>query len=141
MLQWNDVGTLLVPVDLDDPTPDALAVAMGARPKALHVVYVLPELEPALMTQIDPAHRHDHAMSVLDAWLADRQAPEGARCHVRIGAAGVVVPEFAKEIDADLIVMNSHGRTGFARALMGSVAERVVRFSGCPVLVLKPGVG
>ena len=44
----------------------------------------------------------------------------------------------AKEEDVDLIVMSSHGRTGFGRLLMGSVAEEVMRGAKCPVLVVKP---
>lgn len=41
----------------------------------------------------------------------------------------------AEEWNADLIVMGTHGRTGVERALTGSVAERVIRFAPCPVLV------
>jgi len=43
----------------------------------------------------------------------------------------------AREINADLIVMGTHGRTGLSRLLMGSVAELVVRRSSCPVLTVK----
>lgn len=45
--------------------------------------------------------------------------------------------DFAKRHDADLIVMGSHGRTGMAKLLMGSVAERVIGHSECAVLVVK----
>lgn len=45
--------------------------------------------------------------------------------------------DFAKRHDADLIVMGSHGRTGMAKLLMGSVAERVIGLSECAVLVVK----
>jgi hypothetical protein len=46
--------------------------------------------------------------------------------------------EAAKEKDADLIVMATHGRTGLSHALMDSVAEKVVRLSPCPVLTVRP---
>ena len=46
----------------------------------------------------------------------------------------------AKELPADLIVMGTHGRTGLARLLMGSVAEVVVRKAACPVLTVKTPV-
>ncbi len=49
---------------------------------------------------------------------------------------GAIV-HFAKEENVDLIVIGSHGRTGIVRALMGSVAEGVVRKAHCPVLVYK----
>jgi nucleotide-binding universal stress UspA family protein len=44
---------------------------------------------------------------------------------------------YAKETGADLIVMGTHGRGAMAHLLMGSVAERVVRLAGCPVLVVR----
>ena len=43
----------------------------------------------------------------------------------------------AREIDADLIVLGTHGRTGVGRLLMGSVAEAVLRKAPCPVLTVK----
>ncbi|MEO0600704.1 MAG: universal stress protein [Myxococcota bacterium] len=139
MIKWDDVGTIIVPVDLDEPEAHSLRVAIEARPEVLHVVYVLPELEPSLLTQIDPVRRQESAMASLQRWLADQGAPEAIRPHIRIGVPGHVVPEMAGELGADLVVMSSHGRTGIPRALMGSVAERLVRFSPCPVLVLKSG--
>ncbi|MDR4509857.1 MAG: universal stress protein [Candidatus Brocadiaceae bacterium] len=46
------------------------------------------------------------------------------------------IVEFAKYHDADLIVMSTHGRTGIKHFLLGSVAERVIRQSSCPVMVV-----
>jgi nucleotide-binding universal stress UspA family protein len=43
----------------------------------------------------------------------------------------------AREINANLIVLGTHGRTGLARLLMGSTAEQVVRKASCPVLTVK----
>ncbi len=53
------------------------------------------------------------------------------------GEPAAAVVELAKEENADLIVMGTHGRTGFSRVLMGSVAEAVVRRAPCPVLTWK----
>jgi universal stress protein A len=47
----------------------------------------------------------------------------------------------AESNDVDLIVMGSHGRSGFSRMIMGSVAEGVVRGASCPVLIVKPPAG
>ena len=58
---------------------------------------------------------------------------------VEFGTPANQIVSFAKENDIDLIVMSTHGRTGFKRALMGSVAEVVVRKADCPVLALKSG--
>jgi nucleotide-binding universal stress UspA family protein len=53
------------------------------------------------------------------------------------GVAGAELLRLAEEFGCDLIVVGSHGHTGLARLLMGSVAERVVRGAHCPVLVVK----
>ena len=58
--------------------------------------------------------------------------------HCLIGFPADEILLFAERICADLIVMGSHGRTGFSRLLMGSVAERVMRKASSPVLVIKP---
>jgi nucleotide-binding universal stress UspA family protein len=55
---------------------------------------------------------------------------------LREGVAWEEVNAMAKEIDADLIVIGTHGRRGLARALLGSVAENVIRTSMVPVLVI-----
>lgn len=61
----------------------------------------------------------------------------GVAFEAKIGDPGLVITEFAGEIGAELIVIPSHGRTGISRLLLGSVAERVIRFATCPVLVLR----
>ena len=53
------------------------------------------------------------------------------------GEPAAAIVEFARSENVDLIVMGTHGRTGFSRLLMGSVAEAVVRKAPCPVLTLK----
>ena len=57
------------------------------------------------------------------------------------GDPGTRLAEFAKEKNAGLIMIASHGRTGLNRVLLGSVAERVVRLSTCPVLVIREDDG
>ena len=47
---------------------------------------------------------------------------------------------FAKTHNVDLIVMSTHGRTGVKHFLLGSIAERVVRRSPCPVMVVLPEI-
>lgn len=57
---------------------------------------------------------------------------------VRIGNAEQEVLRVVKERKVDLIVMGTHGRNGFARTLVGSVAEKIVRSAPCHVLTVKP---
>jgi len=55
---------------------------------------------------------------------------------MREGAADENIVEYAKEQDIDLIVMSTHGRSGFKRFFVGSVTDRVIRTGETPVLVL-----
>ena len=57
--------------------------------------------------------------------------------HLLTGAPGLAILEFAERQGVDLIVLSSHGRTGLARFLLGSIAEQVVRNAHCPVLTFK----
>jgi len=56
---------------------------------------------------------------------------------LKIGNPFLEVIKVAKEKDVDLIVMGTHGRTGLAHVLIGSVAEKVVHHAHCPVLTIK----
>jgi nucleotide-binding universal stress UspA family protein len=60
-----------------------------------------------------------------------------ATTDVVFGPIAPTIVERAAQIGADLIVMGTHGRGGVAHLLMGSVAERVVRTAGCPVLTTR----
>jgi nucleotide-binding universal stress UspA family protein len=57
--------------------------------------------------------------------------------HLRLGAAADEIVRLAQELDAGLIVIGTHGRTGLRRVLMGSVAEAVMRRATCPVLTIR----
>ena len=50
------------------------------------------------------------------------------------------IAKYGLEINADMIAVGTHGRSGISRALMGSIAERVIRQSERPVIVVKPGM-
>lgn len=56
----------------------------------------------------------------------------------RSGEPGAGILMAQVEVGADLIVMTTHGRTGISHFFVGSVAERVVREAGCPVLTIRP---
>ena len=58
--------------------------------------------------------------------------------HLLTGAPSREIVWLAANLEADLVVIGTHGRTGLTRALLGSVAERVVRLAGCPVFVERP---
>jgi nucleotide-binding universal stress UspA family protein len=72
--------------------------------------------------------------------LAEEVRHLGAKVHpiFKEGAPFMEILKTAEEIPADLIVLGTHGRTGLSHVLMGSVAERVVRKSACPVFTVRP---
>ncbi len=59
----------------------------------------------------------------------------GVETKVLTGDAGPTICEFATEIDASAILLGSRGRSGFKRAVLGSVSDHVIRNASCPVLV------
>jgi len=60
-----------------------------------------------------------------------------AEAYQRVGCPFDEIVKMAKYLKVDLIIIGSHGRTGLAHLLIGSVAERVVEYAQCPVLVVK----
>jgi nucleotide-binding universal stress UspA family protein len=78
---------------------------------------------------------------VIQKMLAEvKPARPGVRYEHRLltGDTASAVAELARREGVDLIVMSSHGRSGFGRLLMGSVAEGVMRAAPCPILIVKP---
>ena len=58
--------------------------------------------------------------------------------HIRLDAPAEEIAQLASDLEADLVVVGTHGRRGLRRVLLGSVAEGVVRLAPCPVLVVRP---
>lgn len=85
------------------------------------------------------------ATATLERYVKQRRAnfagsldSVGVRCHLRLEAPATEVAQTAADLEADLVVVGTHGRRGIARLLLGSVAETVVRLAPCPVLVVRP---
>jgi nucleotide-binding universal stress UspA family protein len=132
---------VVVPVDFsaeaDKAMDYALQVTSVDKIHAVHVAAPLVVYEPAVYEIISDSERSDR----LHESLAKRYSNlkyKGIKFEVLFGDPGQRIAEYAKEIEAGLIVMPSHGRTGLSHLLIGSVAERVVRLAPCPVLVLRP---
>lgn len=142
----SNAQRILVPVDFSDQTQAALAHARalariyGARVDLLHVV------EEAVLTQVYGIELVSDAVN--DVTAGTRQALKdmmasgigtlsGGAVYVVVGEPAQSIARFAEQIDADLIVIPSHGRTGLHRIVMGSVAESVIRTASCPVFTMK----
>jgi nucleotide-binding universal stress UspA family protein len=137
------VHTILHPTDFSDRSGYAFRVACsltrdyGARLVALHVVTSpLTIVYGEGAVPLDPETFRAEAKVKLDS--LEPPAP-GMALERRLteGDPAAEILRQAREIDADLIVMGTHGRTGLARLLMGSVAEQVVRQAPCPVLTVR----
>ncbi len=76
----------------------------------------------------------------LNALAADIEKVDGVKIDaaLRVGAASREIIDHATENKADCIIIATHGHTGFAHFIFGSVAEKVVRTSPCPVLTVRP---
>lgn len=79
----------------------------------------------------------ENATQQLDSWIAALKNPIKTEGIIKTGRAYAEIVETAKEIQADLIVMASHGHTSLAHVLLGSTVERVVRYAPCPVIVVR----
>lgn len=135
----------LVPLDFSRGSERALDYALAlAREKkgklvALHVV-------PGELIYPPTGGRFDfYALLERDARenfsrLAKRKKlkPEDCRLIVARGTNfGEVIARQARKMRVSMIIMGSHGRTGLQRLLLGSVAERTLRYADCPVLIVK----
>lgn len=141
-MSWYPKRVIVVPVDFSDASFSAVdtALELAEDPDCVYVIHVLPEpstMEPDVEWQeIDLENRRRKADKHLREHLAERKY-EAIRMTIAFGDPGYRIAEFAESVNAELIVTPTHGRTGLKRLLLGSVAERVIRLSHCPVLVLR----
>jgi nucleotide-binding universal stress UspA family protein len=144
-----DLRRILVPTDFSKHSENALTYAtalaekFGAELYLLHVVQDLALYVPdalALGAPVSPPMEQftTAAQAALSRLIADNQLNRfRARAEVREGTAFYEIIRYAREADIDLIVMGTHGHTGLAHVLLGSVTEKVVRKAPCPVLTVR----
>lgn len=141
-MSWLPKKSVVVPIDFSEDSLAALdaAAPLVADVSNLHLVHVLPVIDPidaeGIWTIPDNESRARHVKQALRERLAGTRF-ESLELTVTFGEPGHEIANYAQSVHADLIVLPSHGRTGLAHLLIGSVAERVVRFAHCPVLVLR----
>ncbi|MFN8627096.1 MAG: universal stress protein [Candidatus Binatia bacterium] len=142
------IKRILVAIDFSATSTDALTAALvlsqrfAAEILLLHVVEPVYIAEPNvasadLTTFLDVQERN--AVEQLER-LRTSLGPQGRHAQVLVhcGVPAQVIVEVARRTAADLIVIGTHGRTGLSHMLIGSVAERVLRLAGCPVLTVPP---
>jgi len=150
-MAFNSLRTILYPTDFSRPCDYALGVACALardRDARLLLLHVVPREVQVMGGEGMPAlHRvecfeqdHRKYREDMQRRLQDLALP-GLRVHaehlLREGDAVAAILRAAEEHSCDLIVMGTHGRTGEARRLMGSVAEEVMQKAPCPVVAVK----
>jgi nucleotide-binding universal stress UspA family protein len=144
-----DWKRICCPIDFSDASRAAMEVAAdlarrcGAQLVLLHAYpipgYTFPDgsvvASPRMMQELaEQAERH------LEDWRHDAETILGGpvQGEKAVGEPAAEIVSFAKGRAVDLLVLGTHGRTGIEHALMGSIAERVVRRAHCPVLTVRP---
>jgi nucleotide-binding universal stress UspA family protein len=155
MTKKDDSDAILVPVDFSPHAETALVCAAELAEKLdsklviLHVVHDLSEAPGyySVKGQDKQLRRmEDVAADMLDDFF-DKMKKKHSGLHAIANAKTLLVVglpvnrilESAKKIQARMIVMGSQGRTGLARAMLGSKAEQVVRLAPIPVMIVKDG--
>jgi universal stress protein A len=136
---------ILVPSDFSDPSRKAIryaawfAAQLGSRITLLHV------MEPAMSPDftsfplaLDEEKVTEAARQrLLGLGKAQLDGRYLEAVLVRSGNPFHEIAEAARELRMDLVIMATHGYTGVKRALLGSTAERVVRYAQCPVMIVR----
>ena len=143
----RDIKNIVVPVDFSDCSLAGLRYAvrfarkLGARIILLHII----DLGPVMMTTgygdyDSPPYTEAARRRCRDQMQAFVKEVNFGDVPVETSAVAGFCPasivEIAAKERADLIIMSTHGRTGLRHVLLGSVAERTVRYATCPVLVV-----
>lgn len=134
--------TIIVPVDFSEFSLAAVdrAIEIAGDTATVHVVHILLPLsvmEPGvLFGEMTDESRIESVEKHLRERFSDEKFAD-VRTHAKIGDPGREIVDCADRLEADLIVLPSHGHGFFKHLFLGSVAERVVRLAQCPVLVLK----
>jgi nucleotide-binding universal stress UspA family protein len=142
----NRIQRILVPIDFSETSDYALDYAidlaqqLGAKVTVMHAyevpIYGIPE-GAMIVSSETAAKLADAAKDALESAVESRRSKGVAiETELRMGPPVDEVNDVARRIEADLIVMGTHGRRGIARALLGSVAENVIRTSTRPVMAV-----
>jgi nucleotide-binding universal stress UspA family protein len=132
--------TILHPTDFSERSLCAYQLACSlARDHGGRVIVLHVSPPPTTHGEVVARRQPNHHEEVLREQLHQLHPPDGKTSveHRLVeGEADTEILRAARELACDLIVMGTHGRTGLRRALMGSVAEQVIRLAPCPVLTV-----
>jgi nucleotide-binding universal stress UspA family protein len=135
------VKSILVPTDFS-PTSDSalryaaqMALTLGAR---LYLMHVPGKTGEHLEASYPIEQFGEVASAPLESFLTVEELAQLRPLYaIRVGTAAEEIALYADANGIDLIVMGTHGRSGIAHAVLGSIAEQVVRTAPCPVLLVR----
>jgi nucleotide-binding universal stress UspA family protein len=143
-----EIKQILCPIDFSDTSRHALNHAIEiarwfhSKLVALYVMNPLLRVDPPLRFAESPSRTtsddEQAERDELSQWLAPVAAGLETEILLDEGAPAARILERTTALRADLIVMGTHGRGGFDRLILGSVAEKVLRKAACPVLTVPP---
>lgn len=143
------IKKILVPTDFSDMAKQAVQFAhelAGLHDATLEIIHVFEEPAfpsfygaGALMLYGQVPDLRKQTVTALEEIAGTLKEKGGAKVYTHLldGHAANQICQFAEENEIDLIVIPTHGLTGFKHVLLGSVTERVVREAHCPVFVYK----
>ncbi|QEG22542.1 universal stress protein [Mariniblastus fucicola] len=127
---------ILCPVDFSgssEPAVDLAARLAVAEKSKIWLLHIVESNEPAV--SMDEASLRNFSTQIEDQYLSQQNIDyEHVTLH---GKPAEKIVEFAKKRSIDLIFMGTHGRTGLARVVVGSVAQNVMANASCPVVTVK----
>jgi universal stress protein A len=129
---------ILCPIDFDRISIPALelAVTMAKQNKGrIYLLHIIPKVEAARLSADIKQVATNSLLGVARKWLHGK-VPYQIIVRTGVPVSGLLKAE--KELGIDMVVMATHGRVGKKQLLLGSVTERVVRQSSCPVLTIRP---
>jgi universal stress protein A len=143
----SPLKTILVPCDFSDCSRAALEYATIFSKQAdgtLVLLHVIEPIQPGFLiegavSRQTQGRMRERAGHELAAWAS--RCAGGAKVGrplVKSGKPWEVIVSVASKTGADIILIGTHGYTGLKHAMLGSVAERVVRHAPCPVLTVRP---
>ena len=138
---WCPKKRIIVPIDFSKSTDATLDVALELiddRPN-IDVINVIPSFEDPILVGsvvLTDEDRRANRQETLERYLAEHSYT-GMRAHTITGDPGMEIANYADKVNADLVVIPSHGYHGLHRLVLGSTTERVLRHCNSSVLVLR----
>jgi nucleotide-binding universal stress UspA family protein len=150
----QEIQTIITPIDFSDNAEmiaESAAYTAGKFGAELHLIFVVQNFEDYSGFFVPPVNLPNleeellkSAQQRMDEFIADKEEEylqagvAAVHSKVLTGDVSEEILQYAKEIGCHLIVMGTHGYKGLERIMFGSVADKVVKNSCCPVLTINP---